>query len=238
MKQSLTPKLKLRLRTLIHPVRTWKRRVGLRELYPASWRWVVMSDNIQGFLSAAEGNALYCLARDFTPRENAVVVELGSWKGKSSVMIAGGLLAKQAPRLFCVDPFGCDEDPEYQRKYYEPLLRQDPRDVQTVFRKNVRSCGVDAIVSPIKGYSFECCRNWTQPIDLLFIDANHEYRAVLRDFNNWVPFVKSGGVVALHDVGEVYDGPKRVVAEKLRYPSFGPMEQVERLAWAVKRQSN
>jgi hypothetical protein len=94
-----------------------------------------MSDNIQGFLSPAEGNALYCLARDFTPQENAVVVELGSWKGKSSVMIAGGLLAKQAPRLFCVDPFGCDEDPEYQRKYYEPLLRQDPRDVETVFRK-------------------------------------------------------------------------------------------------------
>jgi hypothetical protein len=53
-----------------------------------------MSDNIQGFLSAAEGNALYCLARDFTPQENVVVVELGSWKGKSSVMIAGGLLAK------------------------------------------------------------------------------------------------------------------------------------------------
>ena len=84
-----------------------------------------------------------------------------------------------------------DEDPEYQRKYYEPLLRQDPRDVETVFRKNVRSCGVGAIVSPIKGYSFEC-RNWTQPIDFLFIDANHEYRAVLRDFNNWVPFVKIG----------------------------------------------
>ena len=73
MKQLLTPKVKLRLRTLIHPVRAWKRKVGLRELYPASWRWVVMSDNIQGFLSAAEGNALYCLARDFTPQENAVV---------------------------------------------------------------------------------------------------------------------------------------------------------------------
>jgi hypothetical protein len=78
--------------------------VVLRALYPASWRWVVMSDNIQGFLSAAEGDALYGLARDFTPQENAVVVELGSWKGKSSVMIAGGLLAgvKEAPRLFCV----------------------------------------------------------------------------------------------------------------------------------------
>jgi len=97
---------------------------------------------------------------------------------------------------------------------------------------------VGAIVSPIKGYSFECCRNWTQPIDFLFIDANHEHRAVLRDFNNWVPFVKIGGGVAFHDVGEDYEGPKRVVAEKLRHPSFAPVQQVERLAWAVKRQSN
>ena len=63
-------------------------------------------------------------------------------------------------------------------------------------------------------------------------------RAVLRDFNNWVPFVKIGGVVAFHDVGEDYEGPKRVVAEKLRHPSFAPVQQVERLAWAVKRQSN
>ena len=41
-----------------------------------------------------------------------------------------------------------------------------------------------------------------------------------------------------HDVGEDYEGPKRVVAEKLRHPSFAPVQQVERLAWAVKRQSN
>lgn len=238
LKQSLPPKLTLGVRTLVHPVRTYKRKAELRELYPASWRWVLLSENIQGFLSVAEANALYCLARDLTPRENAVAVELGSWKGKSSVMIAGGLLAKQAPRLFCVDPFGCDEDPEYQRKYYESLLHEGPRDVETVFRKNVRSCGVEAIVSPIRGYSFECCRNWTRPIDLLFIDANHEYRAVLRDFNNWVPFVKAGGVVAFHDVGEDFDGPKRVVAEELRYPSFEPVNQVDRLAWAVKCQSN
>lgn len=83
MKQSLNPKVKLRLRTLIHPVREWRRKVVLRALYPASWRWVVMSDNIQGFLSAAEGDALYGLARDFTPQENAVVVELGRGKERA-----------------------------------------------------------------------------------------------------------------------------------------------------------
>jgi hypothetical protein len=42
-----------------------------------------MSDNIQGFLSAAEGDALYGLARDFTPQENAIVVELGRGKERA-----------------------------------------------------------------------------------------------------------------------------------------------------------
>ena len=37
-----------------------------------------------------------------------------------------------------------------------------------------------------------------------------------------------------NSVGEDYDGAKRVVAEKLEYPSFAPVEQVERLTWTVK----
>ena len=60
---------------------------------------------------------------------------------------------------------------------------------------------------PIKGYSFEC-RNWTQPIDFLFIDANHEYRAVLRDFNNWVPFVKIGVLLPSMTSGKTTRDPR------------------------------
>jgi len=41
---------------------------------------------------------------------------------------------------------------------------------------------------------------WTDPIDLLFIDADHRKESVLADFDNLAPFVRDGtGVILLHD---------------------------------------
>lgn len=37
-------------------------------------------------------------------------------------------------------------------------------------------------------------------VDLVLIDADHRYQAVLADFNTFAPLVRPGGVVALHDV--------------------------------------
>ncbi|HRR48547.1 MAG TPA: class I SAM-dependent methyltransferase [Bacteroidales bacterium] len=41
---------------------------------------------------------------------------------------------------------------------------------------------------------------WRDTIDFLFIDANHKKEQVLKDFNNFTPFVREGtGIIALHD---------------------------------------
>lgn len=37
-------------------------------------------------------------------------------------------------------------------------------------------------------------------IDFLFIDANHTYNGVKKDFEVWSPLVKDGGIIALHDI--------------------------------------
>jgi len=39
----------------------------------------------------------------------------------------------------------------------------------------------------------------TEPIDVLFIDGDHSYEAVLSDWLLYSPMVKSGGIVAFHD---------------------------------------
>ena len=37
-------------------------------------------------------------------------------------------------------------------------------------------------------------------IDFLFIDGSHKYEDVKRDFELYLPFVRKGGIVALHDI--------------------------------------
>lgn len=39
-----------------------------------------------------------------------------------------------------------------------------------------------------------------QPLDLLFIDGDHAYESVRRDFELYGPLVRSGGLIALHDI--------------------------------------
>ena len=36
--------------------------------------------------------------------------------------------------------------------------------------------------------------------DLIFIDANHSYEYVKKDFENYIKLLNPGGVVALHDI--------------------------------------
>ena len=46
---------------------------------------------------------------------------------------------------------------------------------------------------------------WKDPIDFLFIDADHKKEAVLRDFYLFLPYVKTNtGLIALHDTLPAY----------------------------------
>jgi predicted O-methyltransferase YrrM len=42
-------------------------------------------------------------------------------------------------------------------------------------------------------------KTWSEPIDFLFIDGDHAYEAVRRDWEDWSPHVAPDGLVAFHD---------------------------------------
>lgn len=54
-------------------------------------------------------------------------------------------------------------------------------------------------VELIEDYSFNVAGQWDRLIDFLFIDGDHSYMAVLRDFEQWTRFLPVGGVLAMHD---------------------------------------
>jgi predicted O-methyltransferase YrrM len=147
-------------------------------------------NEVQGWYSDEEGARLVELAKDAP----GAIVELGTAWGKSAAYI----LDQTDRDITCVDWWG--EDPLYPSswEYFNTLLEEE---------------GWTDRVNIIRSYTSEAAANWTEPIGLLHIDADHEYAGVKEDFELWSPFIAPGGAIAFHD--QQYDGPKRVVKELL-----------------------
>ena len=54
--------------------------------------------------------------------------------------------------------------------------------------------------------------SWNRKIDFLFIDTSHTYEQTLKELVRFEPFVKSGGIIAMHD-SVLCPGVKKAVKE-------------------------
>jgi predicted O-methyltransferase YrrM len=74
-----------------------------------------------------------------------------------------------------------------------PLYRQFPRNGQKLhlLRANSHAAETQERVLNILGGA---------PLDYLFLDGDHTYEGVSRDFEMYAPLVRSGGIVAFHDI--------------------------------------
>jgi MMP 1-O-methyltransferase len=144
--------------------------------------------DIPGWLTDEEGEALYELARRC--RGAGVIVEIGSWKGKSTVCLGLGSQAGNSVPVYAIDPHA-----DY--RFGD-------------FKTNVERAGIAELVHPIASLSQTAADGFDQPIELLFVDGSHEYDLVLEDFEKWVPKVIDGGWVAFHDTTWT-KGPRKVV---------------------------
>jgi predicted O-methyltransferase YrrM len=159
-----------------------------------AWRLIWPKfDAIEGWLYLEEGKWL-CDAARCTPC-NANIVEIGSFKGRSTCCIAIGCVGT-TKRVFAIDSFDGGSDLPRHDSFAE-------------FSDNILRVGVSKYIEPIKGLSTEVAKNWMRPIHLLFIDGSHHYEEVVADFNGFFPHVISGGVVAFHDVDETKPGVLR-----------------------------
>jgi predicted O-methyltransferase YrrM len=144
--------------------------------------------DVPGWLTDEEGEALYELARACKGR--GAIVEIGSWKGKSTICLARGSQAGAALPVYAVDPH---TDGRFDE-----------------FKSNVERAGIAGLVRPVASLSQAAADDFDEPIELLFVDGSHEYDLVLADFEKWVPKVVDGGWVVFHDTTWTA-GPRKVV---------------------------
>jgi predicted O-methyltransferase YrrM len=54
----------------------------------------------------------------------------------------------------------------------------------------------------VKADSIEYAKEWRGPIDLLYVDTDHEYLQVRREVEAWIPHIREGGFIVLDDAVE------------------------------------
>lgn len=134
---------------------------------------------------------LYGLVRSMKPE---VCVEIGSARGKSACHIGMALKENGSGTLYAIDP-------------HEPTDWNDSKAVDSfkIFEDNISAVDVRNQISIIRSYSDAAARDWSLPIDLIFIDGDHSYEGVKRDWELFLPHVKPFGIVVFHDT--IWDLP-------------------------------
>lgn len=145
-------------------------------------------DRIEGWLLPVEAELLYTLARSVRRRSD--IVEIGSWKGKSTVCLGYGVRDSGTHRMIlAIDP-------------HEGIVRKKEKKQPATFRefkKNISDAGISDIVHPVRKKSADAARSYKGDLALLFIDGLHEYEHVKDDWRSWQKHLKSGSMVAFHD---------------------------------------
>lgn len=121
----------------------------------------------------------------------AVCVELGTWQGASAIPVARSI-RRWGGRLTCVDTWGGSVDGN-------PTSLQPWMLLSCV--RNMAQAGVSGNIRLIPCTTHDAAPWWTDPIDYLYVDADHSYEGVLADLRAWVPHVKPGGLI----LGDDYD---------------------------------
>ena len=115
--------------------------------------------------------------------DNIVMVEIGSFAGVSSE-----LFALHCKELYCVDLW----DP-----YWEITDKQRIEFAEFSFdnmSKNYEN------IHKVKKSSVEASKDFKDgSLDLVYIDAAHDYESVKQDILTWLPKIKKGGFIAGHD---------------------------------------
>jgi predicted O-methyltransferase YrrM len=145
-----------------------------------------------------------------TPRERealakyasgaATVVEIGVFEGVNTVILSKAM--RKDGKTFGIDPFFkgglgvC-----YHKMITETHLK----------RNKVRD-----LVSLIEKFSFDAVSDIPTTVDFIFIDGDHSWEGISKDWPLYSDKLKAGGIMALHDTSTI-DADSGYVQDSVRY---------------------
>lgn len=161
--------------------------------------------DVEGFLSANESRFLALLAA--VPTTQGEILEIGSFKGRSTVILARSSELAGDAFINAVDPMNAPSETD-------PSLGGDTSSYPD-FKKNLERHGVTERVRHHKMLSTELAGTWDRPLRLLWIDGDHTHKGTKLDLDSFLPFLSDGAIVAMHDVLHEFEGGIRVFLEDM-----------------------
>lgn len=156
---------------------------------------------IPGFLNEGQARILQKYVIEQQKRSKSDLLEVGSWKGLSSIVIAS--LLSEDRRLWVVDHFrGSPEHQEGQRFYTLPkYTRRNKLWIYPEFLENVIKYNAQNKVIVLPLSSEKAAKVVDEKFCFIFIDGDHQYESVSQDGNLWLPHLEKNGVIIFHDYG-------------------------------------
>jgi predicted O-methyltransferase YrrM len=129
-------------------------------------------------------------------QKRLVCVEVGVWKGDSLIYLLSELKKYgNKYRLFAVDLW--DEFPGNTNG------EDIQKDSYKIFLNNLKQNHKRNDIRIIKEDSAKAANMFDdKSVDMVFIDASHDFESVCKDIDAWLPKIKSGGIMAGHDYTE------------------------------------
>lgn len=181
-------------------------------------------EGVEGHLTGRESRLLAFFGA--VPTAEGEVLEIGSFKGKSTIVLAKAATLAGERRIVAVDPLTSPSETD-------PDLRGAASGWDD-FKANLERAGVTDAVEFHQEFSSGLAAKWPagRKLRLLWIDGDHTYRGAKTDFDLYRPHLAPGAVIAFHDALHQIDGPIRVIAEDiLPSPDFGPVRFCGSIAW-------
>lgn len=157
-------------------------------------------NQIKGWFDISQAVAIQQFVKQLPP--GSQLVELGSFQGRSSVAIASVLPADSM--LYCVDHFAGSEE---HKKW-----NLDISNLLDAFTKNIERFGVKDKINTLVMSTVEAAAKFEpESVDLVLLDAAHDYDSVKADLLNWYPKLKPGGYLFCDDYEPGWPGVMRAV---------------------------